>query len=37
LGEAYFIGTVVVFASIVVALRKERRAESAVPVAAIAA
>jgi hypothetical protein len=36
-GEAYFIGTLIVFASIVVALRKERRAESAVPAPAIAA
>ena len=36
-GEAYVIGTVIVFASIVVALRRERRSESAVPAAAIAA
>jgi hypothetical protein len=36
-GEAYFIGTVIVFASISVALRKERRAEPAVPAPAIAA
>jgi putative exporter of polyketide antibiotics len=36
-GEAYFIGTVIVFASIVVALRKERHAESALPAPSIAA
>jgi hypothetical protein len=36
-GEAYFIGTVIVFASVCVALQKERRAESAVPAPAIAA
>jgi len=36
-GEAYFIGTMTVFASICVALRRERRAESAVPAPAIAA
>jgi len=36
-GEAYFIGTVIVFASIVVALRNSRRSESAVPAPAIAA
>jgi len=36
-GEAYFIGTMIVFASICVALRRERRAESAVPAPAIAA
>jgi len=36
-GEAYFIGTVIVFASIVVALRKERRVEAAFPAQAIAA
>ena len=34
-GEAYFIGTMTVFASICVALRRERRAESAVPAPAI--
>jgi len=37
LGEAYFIGTVIVFASVCVALRNEHRAESAVPAPAIAA
>ena len=36
-GEAYFIGTMIVFASIVVALRKERRTESALPAPAMAA
>ena len=36
-GEAYFIGTVIVFTSIAVALRKQRRAEAAVPAPAIAA
>jgi len=36
-GEAYFIGTMIVFASVVVALRKERRTESALPAPAIAA
>jgi len=36
-GEAYFIGTLIVFASIAVALRKARRAESASAVPAIAA
>ena len=36
-GEAYFIGTMIVFASIVIALRKERRTESALPAPAIAA
>jgi hypothetical protein len=37
LGEAYFIGTLIVFASVCFALRKERRAESALPAPAIAA
>lgn len=36
-GEAYFIGTMIVFASIVVALRKECRTESAARAPAIAA
>jgi len=36
-GETYVIGTVIVFASISVALRKERRAEPAVPAPAMAA
>jgi hypothetical protein len=36
-GEAYFIGTVIVFASVCIALRNERRAQSAVPAPAIAA
>ena len=36
-GEAYVIGTVLVFATIVVALRKERRTQSTVPAPAIAA
>jgi len=36
-GEAYFIGTMIVFASIVIALRKERRTESALPAPAMAA
>ncbi len=36
-GEAYFIGTLIVFASICVALRRERRAESTVQAPAIAA
>ena len=36
-GEAYFIGTVIVFASVCLALQKERRTESAVPAPAIAA
>jgi len=36
-GEAYFIGTMIVFASIVIALHKERRTESALPAPAIAA
>ena len=36
-GEAYFIGTLIVFASLVVALRNERRAESTVAAPAIAA
>src|SRR6266446_5819918 len=36
-GEAYFIGTLIVFASIVVALRNSRRSESAAPAPAIAA
>jgi hypothetical protein len=37
LGEAYFIGTVIVFASVCVALRNERRAEATLPAPAIAA
>ena len=37
LGEAYVIGTMIVFATIVVALRKERRTQSTVPAPAIAA
>ena len=37
LGEAYVIGTVIIFATIVVALRKERRTQSTVPAPAIAA
>jgi hypothetical protein len=37
LGEAYFLGTLIVFASIAVALRKARRAESASALPAIAA
>jgi len=37
LGEAYFIGTVIVFASVCIALRNEHRAESAVRAPAIAA
>jgi hypothetical protein len=36
-GEAYFIGTVIVVASVWVALRHERRLEAAVPAPAIAA
>jgi len=36
-GEAYFIGTMIVFASVVVALRTERRSESAVTPPALAA
>ncbi len=36
-GEAYFIGMLLVFASVWVALRNERRAESTVPAPAIAA
>ncbi len=36
-GEAYFIGTLIVFASLVVALRNARRAESTVAAPAIAA
>jgi hypothetical protein len=36
-GEAYFIGTLIVFASVCVALRNERRAASTVPTPAIAA
>jgi hypothetical protein len=37
LGEAYFIGTLIIFASICVALRNERRAEATLPAPAIAA
>ena len=37
LGEAYFIGTVIVFASVCVALRNEHRRESVEPAPAIAA
>jgi hypothetical protein len=36
-GEAYFIGTLIIFASICVALRNERRAETTLPAPAIAA
>jgi hypothetical protein len=36
-GEAYFIGTLIVFASVCVALRNERRAEPAVAAPAVAA
>jgi hypothetical protein len=36
-GEAYFIGTLIVFASVCVALRNERRTLSIIPAPAIAA
>ena len=36
-GEAYFIGTVIIFASLCVALRKEHRSESVAPAPALAA
>jgi hypothetical protein len=37
MGEAFFIGMLIVFASVCVALRNERRAEATVPAPAIAA